>query len=180
MQMRILAPILLSAALTGLAPQAASAAESAGPAGAEEAYGCVVHPMAGAFPIADALADAREHYTGQRARLLLAAALTVQETAIGIAPAQQEAWRAYTNAALALVPERERVLAVLGGTDEDPKGPPAFGRAEALADALLAYGAKAQALKQAIEALRGKLTPAQLEAARVPRLKPSWLQASPF
>ena len=95
-----------------------------------------------------------------------------QETAIGITVEQQEAWRTYTNALLALVPERERMLALLGAADgkDDPKGPEAFGRAEAVADTLIAYTTKAQALKAAVANLRGQLSRQQLEAARIPRL----------
>jgi hypothetical protein len=67
--------------------------------------------------------------------------LSIQETAIGIDAEQQPAWRAYTRALLATVPDRERVLAVIGSPDEAP--PQAFERADALADALIVYAAKA-------------------------------------
>lgn len=112
----------------------------------------------------------RRHYSGKLIRFRLAGMLATQETAIGIRADQKEAWRAYTTALLALVPEREAMLDLIGEVDEDPTGPEAFARSEAVADALTAYATKAVALKQAITALRAALTPEQLEAARVPRL----------
>lgn len=116
------------------------------------------------------LAAVRYTYTGALARFRLAGALSAQETAIGIRPDQQAAWRAYTDALLALVPKRDTVLSLIGAPGEKIEGPEAFGRAEALADALKDYAAKAETLKGAITALRAALTPEQLEAARVPRL----------
>lgn len=112
----------------------------------------------------------RHTYTGALVRFRLASALSAQETAIGIRPDQQGAWRAYTDALIALVPKRNAVLSLIGAPDEKIEGPEAFGRAEALADALKDYAAKAETLKTAITALRTTLTPEQLEAARVPRL----------
>ena len=112
----------------------------------------------------------RRHYSGKLIRFRLAGMLATQETAIGIRSDQKDAWRAYTTALLALVPEREAMLDLIGDADEDPRGPEAFARAEAVADALADYATKATALKQAIMALRAALTPAQLEAARIPRL----------
>lgn len=112
----------------------------------------------------------RRHYSGKLIRFRLAGMLATQETAIGIRTDQKDAWRNYTAALLALVPEREAMLDLIGDADEDPKGPEAFARAEAVADVLTDYATKAGALKQAITALRAALTPEQLEAARVPRL----------
>ncbi|MCM5554125.1 hypothetical protein [Pleomorphomonas sp. NRK KF1] len=134
----------------------------------------------GDWPVAEAgfdrpylegrLAAVRHTYTGALLRFRLASALSAQETAIGIRPEQEAAWRAYTNALIALVPKRDAVLSLIGAPDEKLEGPEAFGRAEALADALKDYAAKAETLKGAITALRATLTPEQLEAARVPRL----------
>ncbi|MGX5667993.1 hypothetical protein ACWKW9_18680 [Rhizobium daejeonense] len=121
------------------------------------------------FSIGERLDSVRRYYSGKFVRLRLAAALSTQETAIGIRADQMDAWRAYTQALLAMVPEREAVLALIGEADEDPKGPEAFARAEAVADALASYAAKAETLKKAITALRAALTSEQLEAARIPR-----------
>ncbi|PVB59579.1 hypothetical protein [Labrenzia sp. 011] len=120
--------------------------------------------------VAERLDHLRKFYTGKVLRFRLAGALTLQETAIGIRADQQAEWRAYTRAALALVPDAATVRALAGAPDEDPAGPEAFGRIESLADVLSAYGEKGEALKTAIENLRGKLTQEQLEAARFPRI----------
>lgn len=121
------------------------------------------------YSLQDRVDFVRHNYTGTLVRYRLASALSAQETAIGIRPDQQTAWRAYTNAVLALIPKRDVVLSLIGAPDEKAEGPEAFGRAEALADALKDYAAKADTLKSAITALRAALTPEQLEAARIPR-----------
>ena len=69
-----------------------------------------------------------------------------------------------------MIPAREKVDGMFGNPDENPQGPEAFGRAEYMADMLSEYGDKARTLKQAITDLRAKLSPEQLEAARLPRL----------
>lgn len=120
--------------------------------------------------LADRLDDLRYYYTGKAIRLRLAGMLSAQETAIGIRADQKDAWRAYTEALLALVPDRDAVISVIGAPDEDLKGPEAFGRAEALSDVMAGYADKAQTLKKAITDLRVKLTAEQLETARMPRL----------
>lgn len=112
----------------------------------------------------------RDHYTPKRMRLIISTGLSIQETAIGIRTDQRDSWRAYTNAVLAMVPEREIVTSLLGKEGEDKDGPDAFARPEAIADMVLASNAKAEALKRAITDLRAKLSPEQLEAARLPRL----------
>lgn len=124
------------------------------------------------YALTDRLDDLRYYYTGKAVRFRLAGMLSAQETAIGIRVDQQEAWRAYTDALLALIPDRDAVLSVIGAPDENPKGPEAFGRIEALSDALAANAQKAEVLKKAITELRAKLTPEQLKAARMPRLIP--------
>lgn len=121
------------------------------------------------YALMERLDDLRYYYTGKTIRFRLADMLSAQETAIGIRTDQKDAWRAYTEALLALVPDRKAVVSVIGGPDEDPKGPEAFGRMEALADALAVNAEKGQALKKAIADLRAKLTAEQLEAARMPR-----------
>lgn len=108
----------------------------------------------------------RESYNPQRARYALSLGLAAQQTLIGITPEQQTAWQAYTSAVIAMVPEK---AVVAGAAGKDGDMPDAFGRAEHLADTLIAYQARAETLKQAIAELRKALTPLQLESARVPR-----------
>jgi len=188
MSVRTLAVALFGATMATTAPLAASAQEATpvrylAPPAVAQSEGSYVEECAPPLAmLADRLEMARQNYTGARLRLVLAAALSVQETAIGITVEQQEDWRRYTNALLALVPERERMLALLGAADgkDDSKGPEAFGRAEAVADTLIAYTTKAQALKSAVANLRGKLSPQQLEAARIPRLQPGITGVEPF
>lgn len=178
MSIRILAVALFGAIVATAAPLAAAAQEAtlacapAPPAAAPSAGGYGEGDAPPLAMLAGRLEMIRQNYTGVRLRLVLAAALSVQETAIGITAEQQEAWRGYTSALLALVPERERMLALLGTAEgkDEPKGPEAFGRAEAVADMLIAYATKGQALKAAVTNLRGRLSAQQLEAARIPRL----------
>ena len=170
----VLGVIMATAAPLGASAQEASIATEAGVGEATDTKSCGP-PL---LMLADRLDAIRTHYTGARMRLMLAAFLSIQETAIGIDDEQQPAWRAYTRALLEMVPERERVLALIGSPDEDP--PQAFERAEALADALIVYGAKAQALKTAIADLRGTLSPAQLDTARLPRLQADLSGLLPF
>lgn len=119
---------------------------------------------------ADRIEDLRHYYTGKLIRFRLAGLLSAQETAIGIRADQQAAWRAYTNALLALVPDRDTVLHLIGEPQEKPEEMEAFARPQALADTLSAYAARAQTLDKAIADLRATLTPEQLKAARMPRL----------
>lgn len=160
--------LLAAVPLAGLAQD-----QDAGIRPPEETYGNRQPAMDG-FPgfhvLAERLDDLRYDYSGKIIRFRLARILSTQETAMGIRPDQKDAWLAYTQAVLALIPDRAAVISVIGEPDEDPKGPQAFGRAEALSDVLAGYAGKAQTLKKAIADLRSKLTPDQLEAARMPRL----------
>lgn len=122
------------------------------------------------FAFGERAAFLRDNYNPKRMRLMMATGLSIQETAIGIRADQQDAWRAYTNAVLAMVPEREAVTSLFGKEGENKDGPDAFARPEAIADMVLANNAKAETLKRAIADLRAKLSPEQLEAARLPRL----------
>lgn len=111
----------------------------------------------------------REHYNPVLVKYALSATLSAQETLVGITAEQQAAWRAYTNAVLAMVPDKATVSGLLGAAEAQGEPLQAFGRVELLADGLIAQHDRAAALKQAITNLRKVLTPEQLEAARIPR-----------
>lgn len=85
----------------------------------------------------------------------LAARLAEQETAIGIRSSQLDAWRDYSDALQATLAPPKRPE---GALDRDP-----FARQRAMADHVEARGQAASRLKSAIEALKAKLTPEQLE-----------------
>ncbi|MGF9563059.1 hypothetical protein [Neorhizobium sp. JUb45] len=134
-------------------------------------YGYRPHPgFERGMAFGERAAFLRDHYTPKRMRLIISTGLSIQETAIGIRTDQQDVWRAYTNAVLAMVPEREIVTSLLGKDDENSQGPDSFARSEAIADMVLASNAKAETLKRAVTDLRAKLNPEQREAARLPRL----------
>lgn len=106
------------------------------------------------------------HHMGPPPEFRLAARLSALETRIGVRTEQLDAWRDYTSA----------MQAVLTRPDRGPDGPGArgpgagetgardpFAFQERLADDLTERAASAAKLKQAIAALRVKLTPEQLE-----------------
>ncbi|MEZ2133030.1 MULTISPECIES: hypothetical protein [unclassified Sinorhizobium] len=111
------------------------------------------------------LAFLRDHYDPARLRLRIAGLLAAQETVIGIRSDQHDVWQAYSQAILAMIPEKAQLDAVMVKPGERSE---AFGHPEAIADALIAYADKAASLKQAIANLRSRLSPEQLERARFP------------
>ncbi|QTL01742.1 hypothetical protein J5J86_13055 [Aquabacter sp. L1I39] len=85
----------------------------------------------------------------------LAQLLAAAETYVGVKADQIDAWRTFTDAAIALVPQ-------------PPAGAPArtdepFARASEMAGRLASEGKKAEQLLAAIQQLKTKLTPAQLQ-----------------
>lgn len=87
----------------------------------------------------------------------LASLLSASETLLGIRADQLDAWRDFTDAFLALAqPTRPSTPS---------ETPEPFARPAALANKVMADGKKAEALASAIDRLKAKLSPAQLERA---------------
>lgn len=96
---------------------------------------------------------------GERMQMWLAQNLNAAETLIDIRPDQKDAWRGYTNALLAMFqPPARPDAAAAAAADSAP-----FAREERLIRNSTERAAKAADLQKAIDALKAKLTPEQLQ-----------------
>jgi hypothetical protein len=94
-------------------------------------------------------------------QMWLANNLNTTETLIGITADQQDAWRGYTNAVLAMFERPARPDVKPGDKADAAKVP--FAREERLIRMATDRAAKAADLSKAIEALKAKLTPEQMQ-----------------
>jgi len=93
----------------------------------------------------------------------LAKHLSTMETLLGIRSDQLDAWRAFTAAAIDFAsPSRPKPM---DDADKPDRGE-AFAMADRMADRAIARAEKAKALKDAVAALRQKLTPEQLDRVK--------------
>lgn len=101
---------------------------------------------------------------GERMQMWLATNLNAAETLIGIRADQHDAWRDYTTALLAMFqPPARPAPPAPGAAPEAKPAPQAFAREEMLVRRATERAAKAADLSKAIDALKAKLTPEQLE-----------------
>lgn len=92
----------------------------------------------------------------------LAEMLSAAETFIGIRTEQLDAWRDFTDASLSLLPEPPAARPEPGTADP-------FARSSELANRMVAQGKKAERLLAAVQRLKAKLSPDQLQ--RVAKLE---------
>ncbi|WP_051231868.1 hypothetical protein [Kaistia adipata] len=107
--------------------------------------------------------DRRGHgaHGPRKMQMWLANNLSATETLIGITADQQDAWRGYTNALLAMFERPARPDVKPGDKADAAKVP--FAREERLIQNSTERAAKAGELQKAIDALKAKLTPEQLQ-----------------
>lgn len=173
--------LMTAAAVTALAAPLASQAQA-------QAQEAVPAPVPGAQP-APAMIPAPAGAPRTEApspeldgmALRLAGKLSAAEIFLGITAEQESAWRAYTSAVLALAepptPPAPAGMAEQSGATRETGVAPAAGAtpplmSELLARQMVARAQEAQTLLDAIQGLRGALTPEQL--AKLARIEPEF------
>jgi LTXXQ motif family protein len=121
----------------------------------------VVHAQTPPQPGAPVLPPPHFHHDGGRwgaaPGLRLADRFATLEIYLGITPQQQDAWRAFTQAALAMVPNPEEMHRDMAGG--------AFDGIEHMTARLQHMAEAAQKLEQAAQTLKAVLTPEQIQKA---------------
>jgi hypothetical protein len=105
--------------------------------------------------------DRRGAHSPRNMQMWLANNLNTTETLIGVTADQQDAWRGYTNALLAMFQPPARPDVKAGDKADAAKAP--FAREERLIQNATERATKAADLQKAVDALKAKLTPEQLQ-----------------